>query len=184
MSHTSLVTRCGKAYNIINSLMKFKYDNLPTIVYIDGSYKSILNNCNINLFKRKILVCQCTPIIGVGGNFMMQMVDLIILFTNQFILYLATNGSQQADKISGDVGGLYSKGVFRDGEVVSQSVQAQAREKVRGDKITWVSGSENGCLNIGQLVAVLDAIISTASKHPNSEKIAEYNITTRTRERI
>ena len=67
------------------------------------------------------------------------------------------------------------------GQVVSQHVQDQARGRIRGDKITWVTGDEPHCSSIGQLMNVVDYIIAKANKHYDAGKLAQYNITWRTR---
>lgn len=78
---------------------------------------------------------------------------------------------------------LHSLGVFQAGQVVSRNVQDQARGMIRGDKITWVTGSEPNCSAIGQLVSIVDSLVARANKHQDAGKLAEYNITWRTRVR-
>lgn len=142
-----------------------------------------LHSTSTSLLHQDVPLASKTTGLVVSTDWITDVADLVVQDLNQFGICVVDDflGSQQAEKIFDNVSNLYNKGVFRDGEVVSQSIPAQDREKIRGDKITWVSGSESTCLNIGQLVAVLDAIISTASKHANADKIADYNIKTRTR---
>ncbi|KAK8728275.1 hypothetical protein OTU49_009207 [Cherax quadricarinatus] len=90
-------------------------------------------------------------------------------------------GLERAEQILKEVGTLHSRGVFRDGQVVSRHVQDQARGMIRGDKITWVTGSEPNCSNIGQLVTAVDSLVAKANKHQDAGKLAHYNITWRTR---
>ncbi|KAK7077127.1 Egl nine 1 [Halocaridina rubra] len=90
-------------------------------------------------------------------------------------------GRERAEQILEEVMALYSRGVFQDGQVVSRNVQDQARGIIRGDKITWVTGNENHCGNIGQLVSVVDTLIAKANHHPDSGELGKHNITLRTR---
>ncbi|XP_063884217.1 uncharacterized protein LOC135113107 isoform X1 [Scylla paramamosain] len=90
-------------------------------------------------------------------------------------------GEERADRILEEVRTLHSLGVMQAGQVVSQHVQDQARGKIRGDKITWVTGDEPHCSSIGQLVNVVDYIVAKANKHYDAGKLAQYNITWRTR---
>lgn len=90
-------------------------------------------------------------------------------------------GAERADRILGEVQALHSRGVFQAGQVVSRHVQDQARGKIRGDKITWVTGTEPHCSAIGQLVSVVDSLVAQANQHHDAGKLAQYNITWRTR---
>lgn len=88
-------------------------------------------------------------------------------------------GESRADQIRSEVGGLHRHGVFHDGEVMAR--QEQARGRVRGDKITWVTGSEPNCSSIGQLVSVVDSLVAKCNNHQDAGKLASYNIKWRTR---
>lgn len=90
-------------------------------------------------------------------------------------------GTERADRILAEVKDLHSLGVFQAGQVVSRQVQDPARGKIRGDKIAWVTGSEPNCSAIGQLVSVVDSLVAKANKHQDAGKLAQYNITWRTR---
>nr|XP_045605447.1 egl nine homolog 1-like isoform X4 [Procambarus clarkii] len=90
-------------------------------------------------------------------------------------------GEERAEQILKEVGALHSCGVFQDGQVVSRQVQDQARGMIRGDKITWVTGSEPNCTNIGKLVTRVDSVVAKVNKHQDAGKLAHYNITWRTR---
>lgn len=59
--------------------------------------------------------------------------------------------------------------------------QDQARGRVRGDKIAWVTGSEPNCSSIGQLVSVVDSLVAKCNNHQQAGKLASYNIKWRTR---
>lgn len=88
-------------------------------------------------------------------------------------------GESRADQIRSEVGGLHRHGVFHDGEVMAR--QEQARGRVRGDKITWVTGSEPNCASIGQLVSVVDSLVAKCNNHQDAGQLASYNIKWRTR---
>lgn len=101
---------------------------------------------------------------------------LVTLVENASLVnYVASNmlknGVCVVDKFLGDDRGgrvleevklLHSSGVFKDGQLVSQTPNS---EKIRGDKITWVDGSEDNCSNILYLISVMDAIVKQLNQH-------------------
>lgn len=89
-------------------------------------------------------------------------------------------GPERADHILGEVRDLHQRGVFCDGQVVSRNVQDHARGRIRGDKITWVTGGEPNCGCIGQLVSLVDKLVANANKHQDAGELAKYNIAWRT----
>lgn len=54
------------------------------------------------------------------------------------------------NSISRIVHGLYAAGIFQNGQVASNT-DADVKT-IRGDKITWVKGTEQQCQNIGFLI--------------------------------
>ena len=94
---------------------------------------------------------------------------------------LFNSGKERADHVLGEVKDLHTKGLFRDGQVVSRMVRGKARGKVRGDKTTWVTGQEPGCSHISQLVTIVDSIVALSNKCVNAGRLSDYNIRLRTR---
>lgn len=89
-------------------------------------------------------------------------------------------GQEKGMKVLQEVTGMYSSGVFRDGQLVSTRGRKNLRH-IRGDKITWIEGKEPGCGNIGYLINRVDAVITNCKRMKNNGKLGQYNIRERTR---
>ncbi|XP_046401472.1 egl nine homolog 1 [Ischnura elegans] len=88
-------------------------------------------------------------------------------------------GPQTGREVLKEVTGMYSKGVFTDGQLVSS--KAKSAKTIRGDQITWIDGKEKSCKNIGHLISKVDTIIITANRLKNNGKLGDYNINGRTK---
>ncbi|RZC40908.1 zf-MYND domain containing protein [Asbolus verrucosus] len=75
---------------------------------------------------------------------------------------------------------MYTKGVFKDGQLVSSRGSGDLKT-IRGDRITWIDGNEECCSNIKQLISQVDAVIMRANKMVNNGKLGLYNINGRTK---
>ena len=84
--------------------------------------------------------------------------DYVTKCLNDYGICVVDNflGYDRGVKVLQDVKHLQSDGIFRDGELVSQS---GAPKKIRGDVITWVEGTEPHCFNIQHLIVYLDKLI-------------------------
>ncbi|XP_053688048.1 rho GTPase-activating protein gacZ [Sabethes cyaneus] len=89
-------------------------------------------------------------------------------------------GPERGMKVLEEVTGMYSSGVFRDGQLVSNRVGMNMRH-IRGDKITWIGGKEAGCSNIGYLINRVDAVITNCRRMKNNGKLGQHNIRERTK---
>ncbi|XP_058812212.1 hypoxia-inducible factor prolyl hydroxylase [Topomyia yanbarensis] len=89
-------------------------------------------------------------------------------------------GPERGMKVLQEVTGMYSTGVFRDGQLVSNRVGMNMRH-IRGDKITWIGGKEQGCSNIGYLINRVDAVITNCRRMKNNGKLGRHNIRERTK---
>ncbi|XP_058461696.1 hypoxia-inducible factor prolyl hydroxylase [Malaya genurostris] len=89
-------------------------------------------------------------------------------------------GPERGLKVLQEVTGMYSTGVFRDGQLVSNRVGMNMRH-IRGDKITWIGGKEPGCSNIGYLINRVDAVITNCRRMKNNGKLGRHNIRERTK---
>lgn len=74
---------------------------------------------------------------------------------------------------------MYSKGAFQDGQLV-KSKDGQSKS-IRGDKITWVDGSEPYCRNISILIKLLDNIVMGANNRNNNGKMGLLKIKERSK---
>lgn len=69
---------------------------------------------------------------------------------------------------------LYKTGRFTDGQLVSQ--KSDSTKDIRGDKITWIDGTESHCEKISFLMSRMDDLI----RHCNG-KLGNYTINGRTK---
>uniref|UniRef100_A0A182IXU5 hypoxia-inducible factor-proline dioxygenase n=1 Tax=Anopheles atroparvus TaxID=41427 RepID=A0A182IXU5_ANOAO len=89
-------------------------------------------------------------------------------------------GQERGLQVLDEVTGMYSSGVFRDGQLVSNRGGKNLRH-IRGDKITWIGGKEPGCSSIGHLINRVDAVITNCKRMKNNGKLGRYNIKERTK---
>ncbi|XP_039282568.1 egl nine homolog 1 [Nilaparvata lugens] len=89
-------------------------------------------------------------------------------------------GAERGSAVLDEVLDMYRKGLFRDGQLVSNRVNADLKT-IRGDQIMWVDGKEAACKNIGILIGILDAIVMKANRLADNGKMGEFNINGRTK---
>ncbi|XP_035772758.1 uncharacterized protein LOC118456264 [Anopheles albimanus] len=89
-------------------------------------------------------------------------------------------GRERGLEVLNEVTGMYSSGVFRDGQLVSNRGGKNLRH-IRGDKITWIDGQEPGCSSVGYLINRVDAVITCCKRMKNNGKLGSYNIKERTK---
>ena len=92
-------------------------------------------------------------------------------------------GEEKGKAVLGEVLGMYNtKGVFKDGQLVSRKGSGDLKT-IRGDRITWINGTEKYCNNIKQLISQVDAVVVRANKMAmaSSGKLGMYNIDSRTK---
>ncbi|EFN82389.1 egl nine homolog 1 isoform X2 [Harpegnathos saltator] len=90
-------------------------------------------------------------------------------------------GKERGEAVLREVLNMYSAGLFKDGQLVSNKAGANDLKTIRGDQITWLDGKEQQCQNIGTLISRVDAIIMRANKMRNNGKIGNYTINGRTK---
>ena len=90
-------------------------------------------------------------------------------------------GAEKGMTVLNEVLNMYSAGMFKDGQLVSNKAGANDLKTIRGDQITWLDGKEKQCKNIGMLISQVDAIIMRANKMHNNGKMANYTINGRTK---
>ncbi|XP_012275575.1 egl nine homolog 1 [Orussus abietinus] len=90
-------------------------------------------------------------------------------------------GIDKGSAVLNEVLNMYSAGLFKDGQLVSNKAAASDLKTIRGDQITWLDGKEKQCQNIGMLISQVDAIIMRANKMHNNGKMGNYTINGRTK---
>lgn len=89
-------------------------------------------------------------------------------------------GEEKGKAVLREVLQLYSKGVFKDGQLVSSKGSGDLKT-IRGDQIIWIDGKEKSCNNIQQLISQVDAVVKRANRMVNNGKMGNYNINGRTK---
>ncbi|XP_076666620.1 HIF prolyl hydroxylase isoform X2 [Andrena cerasifolii] len=90
-------------------------------------------------------------------------------------------GKEKGLAVLNEVLNMYSAGLFKDGQLVSNKAGTNDLKTIRGDQITWLDGKEKQCQNIGMLISQVDAIIMRANKMRNNGKMGNYTINGRTK---
>ncbi|XP_067390362.1 prolyl hydroxylase EGLN3 isoform X1 [Emydura macquarii macquarii] len=95
----------------------------------------------------------------------------IVPCMNSYGLCIVDNflGHKMGDKVLQEVRALHLSDKFRDGELASQ--KSGSTMAIRGDKILWVEGKEQGCENIGYLLSRMDKLIMYADGKLGNYKI-------------
>ncbi|XP_023726166.1 egl nine homolog 1 isoform X1 [Cryptotermes secundus] len=89
-------------------------------------------------------------------------------------------GQEMGMAVLGEVTSMYKKGVFKDGQLVSNRAKKNLKT-IRGDQITWLDGKEKFCKNIGFLISQVDNIIVRANNMGGNGRMGDYTITGRTK---
>lgn len=90
-------------------------------------------------------------------------------------------GAEKGHAVLNEVLNMYSAGLFKDGQLVSNKAGANDLKTIRGDQITWLDGKEKQCQDIGMLISQVDAVIMRANKMCNNGKMGNYTINGRTK---
>lgn len=93
-------------------------------------------------------------------------------------------GPTKGSMVLKEVLNMYSAGLFRDGQLVSNRGGASNLKTIRGDQITWLDGKEKQCQHIGMLISQVDAVIMRANRMLGNGKMGDYTINGRTKVRI
>nr|XP_042713417.1 prolyl hydroxylase EGLN3 isoform X2 [Chrysemys picta bellii] len=98
-------------------------------------------------------------------------VQYIVPCMNSYGLCIVDNflGHKIGDKVLQEVKALHLSDKFQDGELASQ--KSDSTKTIRGDKILWVEGNEQGCENIGYLLSRMDKLIMYADGKLGNYKI-------------
>ena len=69
-------------------------------------------------------------------------------------------GEAKLDCILSEVHVLMDSGIMKDGLVIKPTEKNKNEERIRGDKITWISGEEEPYINMKSLIIAVDHLIS------------------------
>lgn len=96
--------------------------------------------------------------------------QIILQDLNQHGFCVIDDFVQNGEQILSEVLALYQNGLFRDGQLVSESVPGSARQ-IRSDQIIWVEGTEQPCSAVGYLVRILDTLVAGC----NASKLGQFH---------
>ncbi|XP_067941827.1 prolyl hydroxylase EGLN3-like [Watersipora subatra] len=116
-------------------------------------------------------------------TWIMKMADTLISCLNKYGIAVVDKllGLELGEKILEEAMLLHDRHLMHDGQTIAptaegESSEGQTRTKYRLDKISWVDGLEEDCLNIGTLVTLIDSIM----QHVGA-KLTQYNVKGRTK---
>ncbi|XP_014607858.1 PREDICTED: uncharacterized protein LOC106788792 [Polistes canadensis] len=127
------------------------------------------------------------PFLHMNKNNLELMIDSIsqnvVKDMNKFGVSVIDNflGYESGNEVLKEVLNMYSAGLFKDGQLVSNKASANDLKTIRGDQITWLDGKEKQCPNIAMLISRVDAVIMKANKMTNNGKMGQYLINGRTK---
>lgn len=203
--NTSPITFEGSSEN---EILNARTENLnPTLALSDMSSPSLVVNNKMSKFPEvplrdeysvlglknnrlelisEIRLDNDTPSLSLHGKVEQEIVDTVFMGVirdmNEFGVCVVDEflGKERGMAVLNEVIGMYQKGVFKDGQLVSNRVSTELKN-IRGDQITWIDGKEPFCTNIGMLISIVDAIIMKANRYVDNGKMGQYNINGRTK---
>uniref|UniRef100_A0A0A9XN62 hypoxia-inducible factor-proline dioxygenase n=1 Tax=Lygus hesperus TaxID=30085 RepID=A0A0A9XN62_LYGHE len=116
----------------------------------------------------------------------MKIVDevsrIVVSDMSQYGICVVDNflGEQSGLAVLKEVMEIYDTGVFKDGELVSNSLNRD-HKTIRSDQITWLDGTEPVCHNIRMLIAKVDAVVTKANNMVNNGTMGNYSIKSRSK---
>ncbi|XP_018420658.1 PREDICTED: egl nine homolog 3 [Nanorana parkeri] len=73
-------------------------------------------------------------------------------------------GEELGDQVLAQVRRLHEEGALKDGQLAG-NVRGVSKQHLRGDKITWIAGTEEGCEAIGLVLSVIDRLVVLCGSH-------------------
>lgn len=90
-------------------------------------------------------------------------------------------GDRLGKAVLKEVKTIESKGLLKNGQLVSSRGSPEEQRTIRGDQICWVDGKETQYPNIGFLISQVDSVIVRANRMANNGKLGQYTINGRTK---
>lgn len=162
--------------NLSDFDMIFGKDPVNPIVGVQNQTYSPLNSdAELNTpIVDDINIMQCASLNDICSNVIHDLNTYGICVMDNFI------GTNCGNIILQEVQNLYTKGIFKKGELVNPSPYTSI-ENIRSDVTTWINGTEPDCSNIGNLMSKLDLVITTCNKMANNGILAKYKLHRRTK---
>lgn len=169
-STVNSVTSVDSSDERVSALLNAKIDNLLGL----GGVNTAGSGATVGQDPEELVDLEQESLDEACRNLIRDMNEYGVCVLDNFL------GQERGLKVLQEVTGMYSSGVFRDGQLVSNRGRKNLRH-IRGDKITWIEGKEPGCSNIGYLINRVDAVITNCKRLKHNGKLGQYNIRERTR---
>jgi len=91
-------------------------------------------------------------------------------------------GQERGECIRESVTSMYHSGIFIGGETMNSNLKTT--KNIRGDKITWVDGTEQTCSEIALLISTVDSIIMSSLRMKENGELSKHQISGRTKAMI
>lgn len=114
-------------------------------------------------------------------EWMTQMCHFVVRDLEKYGICVVDNfmGKERAEALHSSVVSMYDSGVFVDGETVSSTVEST--RNIRGDKITWIDGTEKNSADIAYLISTVDAVIMNSIRMKGNGQLGQREISGRTK---
>ncbi|XP_066464649.1 prolyl hydroxylase EGLN3 [Eleutherodactylus coqui] len=73
-------------------------------------------------------------------------------------------GEELGDQVLEEVRRLHQEGALKDGQLAGHP-RGVSKRHLRGDKIAWIAGTEEGCEAIGLVLSVIDRLVALCGNH-------------------
>lgn len=73
-------------------------------------------------------------------------------------------GEERGDQVLAQVRRLHQEGALKDGQL-AVNLRGVSKKHLRGDKIAWIAGTEEGCEAIGLVLSVIDRLVVLCGNH-------------------
>lgn len=90
-------------------------------------------------------------------------------------------GQERGECIRRTVTSMYHSGIFIEGETMNSNSNQKSTKNIRGDKITWVDGTEKSCSDIALLISMVDSIIMSSLRIKGNGELSKHQISGRTK---
>jgi len=90
-------------------------------------------------------------------------------------------GQERGEHIRRTVTSMYHSGIFIEGETMNSNSNQKSTKNIRGDKITWIDGTEKPCSAIALLISMVDSIIMSSLRIKGNGELSKHQISGRTK---
>ncbi|KAG7298115.1 hypothetical protein JYU34_018884 [Plutella xylostella] len=170
LSTADFMSPAGNAANVLKSVNRSNKAEMSKVGhrdYPEASLKgtAVMNNCYLD---------NNDPYHEICLRVIRDMTTYGVCVLDNFL------GRDKGLLVRNEVLEMYRSGIFTAGQLVSDPGGTGA-QSIRSDRITWMTGREPHCHNIGTLINQVDSIVIRANKMPDNGRMGDYIINTRTK---